>query len=112
VIACGTRSAYVRGCRCFACTEANRVYGNRLNAKRWTRISREIERLVAEYDPTLTDFIIFGSRTCSICGADLPASSEYFAREQARAGGLTSDCRLCRSLAGRRHYRRSLEAGP
>jgi hypothetical protein len=49
------------------------------------------------------DFLIFGSKRCSSCPRDLPASTEYFAPSNQHAGGLTSQCRNCRNKRQRRY---------
>lgn len=49
------------------------------------------------YEPDAIDVgvLIFGSRTCSKCGLELGACTDYFAPSK-RGGGLVCECRRCR----------------
>jgi hypothetical protein len=55
--------------------------------------------------PDFTDYLLFGSRRCSICGAELPGCSDFFGADSSAPDGLTSACRNCRVAADRRRYR-------
>jgi hypothetical protein len=61
---------------------------------------------VIAYDDRETDFLIFGRKTCTICGAEHPASSEYFPVDVTRKRGLQEMCRVCNRA--RRHVRKPL----
>ena len=50
------------------------------------------------------DIDLFGPKTCSTCGRELAANSDYFAKDKARFDGLTPDCRDCRRARDRRYY--------
>lgn len=49
--------------------------------------------------PANSDESVFGTKTCTKCGRDLPRSAEHFAVDKMRPGGLTSACRACRNAA-------------
>lgn len=57
------------------------------------------------------EVLLFGTKICSSCGCEYPASSEYFSRDESRIDGLTSACRACRSARSAESYRRRKEAG-
>lgn len=61
-------------------------------------------------EPAEADFLIFGSKACTLCGKELPASAEFFHTDTTRPDGLTSRCRVCRNAAGRRDHHRSKKA--
>jgi hypothetical protein len=52
------------------------------------------------------DFMLFGPRTCTTCGAVYPANTEHFGRDATRSDGLKSSCKACVSKAGEAAYRR------
>jgi len=35
------------------------------------------------------DYIIFGTKTCSCCGAVLPACTSYFTKDNRKSDGMT-----------------------
>jgi hypothetical protein len=48
------------------------------------------------YDPTFTDALIFGLRTCSKCGRDYPACRTYFKPSYRDPAGIGCVCKTCR----------------
>ena len=58
-----------------------------------------MEQAEAEYDEMFVDFLLFGEKTCTICGAKLPASKEHFGVWRKNADGLTAACRTCKNAA-------------
>ena len=48
-----------------------------------------------------TDLFIFGAKTCTKCGAALPANEEQFGRDKYEVDGLTLRCRDCKNLRER-----------
>lgn len=53
--ACGTRAAYVRGCRCEPCRAANRVYARERDARRRRRLLELLES--GEFAPTASQAV-------------------------------------------------------
>lgn len=55
--------------------------------------------------PTFDDFdvdaLLFGLRSCSRCGAEKPANSEHFPRDNSGEDGLKGTCRECVRKDGR-----------
>ena len=51
------------------------------------------------------DLMLFGEKTCPACGHSLPANSEHFGADKACADGFTSQCKACRSAAGKAAYK-------
>jgi hypothetical protein len=49
------------------------------------------------YDPTFTDALLFGWRTCSKCGREWPACRTYFKPDYRDPGGVGTVCKLCRN---------------
>jgi hypothetical protein len=47
------------------------------------------------------DYLLFGSKVCTVCGRELPACTSYFAGDRSHEDGLTSQCRDCRNAADR-----------
>ena len=50
-------------------------------------------------------FILFAPKTCSACGAVLPANIDYYTPD-CRCGGLLAECRRCRRARQREQHRR------
>ena len=59
---------------------------------------------LSDYDDVEVDLIIFGARTCSICGVEKPCSREYFKVDNRAPGGLKHECRICDAAQKRAHY--------
>lgn len=78
--------------RCYECVNA------RARARYARRVTEaEVERYASG-----------GTKCCTRCGRELPATLEYFRSQLASAGGvgiLRSHCRDCEREAGRRRYR-------
>ena len=59
--------------------------------------------------PANVDFLLFGTKVCSGCGASLPACSDFFVHDQKNRDGLTSACRTCRNRRSSESYHRHPE---
>jgi hypothetical protein len=64
------------------------------------------DECIYEADAVYVGILLFGSRICTQCDAELPRNTDYFKADATRAGGLRSDCRRCaRSRAHDRYER-------
>lgn len=61
--------------------------------------SELIAQAEAEYDELFIDLLLFGEKTCTACGAKLPANREHFRHDRHSNDGLTSACHTCRDAA-------------
>jgi len=51
-----------------------------------------------------------GTKTCTgECGHDLPATSDYFDRDESKDDGLRTVCKACRSLEGERREQKQMD---
>jgi len=59
--------------------------------------------------PEHYDYLLFGSKVCPMCGASLPACSDFFGREKNSRDDLKSECRSCLSKISKASYQRCRE---
>jgi hypothetical protein len=55
------------------------------------------------------DELLFGMKTCSACGDEFIANSEWFGRDRSEKDGLTKHCRGCRMAFNALDYERRRE---
>ena len=59
--------------------------------------SRVDDDIIYESEAVRVGIIAWGSsKTCSSCGQELPANTDYFAPNRCSGGSLTYNCRRCR----------------
>ena len=61
-----------------------------------------------EYDVTVTDALLFGTRACTTCGAEKPDCSTYF---RVYRGKILGQCRACHQETCRKRYAEKVETG-
>lgn len=59
--------------------------------------------------PTWYDFLLFGEKVCSACGAKLPACRDFFPPDKSKLDGLYHSCRDCKNLSSRKRYQANPE---
>lgn len=52
--------------------------------------------------PEEWDYLLFGVKTCSVCGRRLPSCCDFFAPSRQHHDGLVTQCRDCRNERGRK----------
>jgi hypothetical protein len=55
-------------------------------------------------EPWPPDFLLFGEKACTACGATLPACSSHFVPDKTQRDGLSTRCRDCRNAADHRRW--------
>jgi hypothetical protein len=50
---------------------------------------------IGPYHSADHEIIIFGARTCSVCGETFAANTDYFPPDKRTGDGLRTDCRNC-----------------
>ncbi len=62
-----------------------------------------------EYDQQFVDGVLFGEKTCAVCGKSLPKTREHFTPDATCPDGFKRECRRCRSTQMAEQYRRRRE---
>jgi hypothetical protein len=59
--------------------------------------------------PEPYEYELFGEKTCSACGAKLPACRDFFPPNKSAPDGLYRKCRDCKNLGARKRYQANPE---